>query len=280
MPEKIRIIALDLDGTLLNSRKELSPGNLAALEQAAAAGVEVVPTTGRFYGGMPECIRALPFVRYAITVNGAAVTELKSGRLLYHAEIPLPEALQLLEALDGYPLLYDSYVENAAYMTGAQKARIEEEISDPHYRNMLRELRQPVPELKEYLRSRGRDVQKVQCFTGRPELRLQLLRELPERFPDLCVSSSIPENLEINQLRANKGAALLALAKELGVPREATAAFGDGLNDLSMIRAAGVGVAMENACPEALEAADLRTRSCDADGVARGIEALCFGKPL
>ena len=73
---------------------------------------------------------------------------------------------------------------------------------------------------------------------------------------------------------------MMALAEYLGVPREATAAFGDGLNDLSMIRAAGVGVAMENACPEVLEAADLRTRSCDADGVARGIEALCFGKPL
>ena len=71
MHNPIGIIALDLDGTLLNSNKELTPGNLAALERAAAAGIEIVPTTGRFYNAMPAIIRELPFVRYVITINGA-----------------------------------------------------------------------------------------------------------------------------------------------------------------------------------------------------------------
>ena len=72
MPD-LKIIALDLDGTLLDSQKRLSSVNRAALARAAEKGALVVPTTGRFFGMMPACIRELPFVRYAITINGAQV---------------------------------------------------------------------------------------------------------------------------------------------------------------------------------------------------------------
>ena len=102
---KIGIIALDLDGTLLNSNKELSAGNLAALQRAANAGIEIVPTTGRFYGGMPSVIRELPFVRYVITVNGAEVADLKTGEVIYKAEIPWQQAVDIMSFLDGFPVL-------------------------------------------------------------------------------------------------------------------------------------------------------------------------------
>ena len=276
MHNPIRIIALDLDGTLLNSNKELSAGNLAALERAANAGIEVVPTTGRFYGGMPEVIRKLPFVHYAITVNGAEVADLKTGEVIYKAELPWKQAVDIMTLLDEYPVIYDCYQNNAAWMTAAQKEHIDRIVSSEHYRKMLHELRQPVPELKQELAQRQQGVQKVQFFTDHPELRLRLMEKLPEQFENLCVSSSVSDNVEINQLHANKGEALTALADYLGVPHSATLAFGDGLNDLSMIRDAGIGVAMANAEDEIKEAADWITLSCDEDGVARGIEKFCF----
>ena len=74
---KIRLIALDLDGTLLNSDKELTTENSEALEKAAEAGIEIVPATGRFYRGMPKVIRDLPYVNYVITVNGALVYDIR-----------------------------------------------------------------------------------------------------------------------------------------------------------------------------------------------------------
>ena len=275
---KIGIIALDLDGTLLNSNKELSAGNLAALQRAANAGIEVVPTTGRFYGGMPDVIRDLPFVRYVITVNGAEVADLKTGDVIYKAEIPWQQAIDIMALLDEYPVIYDCYQENAAWMTADQKIHIDRIVASPHYRKMLHELRQPVPELKAVLAQRQKDVQKVQFFTDRPELRMRMMKELPERFENLCVSSSVSDNVEINQIHANKGEALHALADHLGVSRNATLAFGDGLNDLSMLRDAGIGVAMENACDEAKKIADWITLSCDEDGVARGINKYCFNE--
>ena len=275
---KIGIIALDLDGTLLNSNKELSAGNLAALHRAANAGIEIVPTTGRFYGGMPEVIRQLPFVRYAITVNGAEVADLKTGEIIYKAEIPWRQAIEIMTLLDEYPLIYDCYQDNAAWMTAEQKTHIDRIVSSPHYRKMLHELRQPVPELKAVLSQRQKDVQKIQFFTDRSQLRLQLMDSLPLQFEHLCVSSSVSDNVEINQIHANKGEALHALADHLGLPYESTIAFGDGLNDLSMLRDAGIGVAMENACNEAKNIADWITLSCDEDGVAYGINKFCFGE--
>ena len=274
---KIGIIALDLDGTLLNSNKELSAGNLAALQRAANAGIEIVPTTGRFYGGMPSVIRELPFVRYVITVNGAEVADLKTGEVIYKAEIPWQQAVDIMTLLDEYPVIYDCYQDDAAWMTAEQKKDIDRIVSSPHYRKMLHELRQPVTELKTVLAQRKKDVQKVQLFTDQPELRAQMMKELPERFENLCVSSSVSDNVEINQVHANKGEALYALADYLGLPHEATLAFGDGLNDLSMLKAAGIGVAMANAEPDAKEIADWITLSCDEDGVAHGINKYCFG---
>ena len=278
MPNCKGIIALDLDGTLLNSEKELSSGNLAALERAAAAEFEIVPTTGRFYGGMPKVIRDLPFINYAITINGAEVADLHSGEVIYKAEIPVQQAIEIMRLLDEHPVIYDCYQANDAFMSAALKELVDETVSSPHYVKMIHELRKPVPELKAFLAERGLDVQKVQFFTKYPELRLQMMRELPIRFENLSVSSSVSDNVEINQIHANKGEALLALAAHLGLKRKQTIAFGDGLNDLPMLEQAGIGVAMANACEEARKLADWIAPTCDEDGVAAGIAKFCFGE--
>ena len=278
MPEPIRIIALDLDGTLLTTEKQLSPENLAALRRAAEAGIQIVPTTGRFYNGMPSFIRELPFIRYAITINGAEAADVHTGEIIYKSEIPLERALELMHYLDTLPVIYDCYQDNDGWISEHLKARIDSTVKDPHFRKMLHDLRRPVPELKAFVTQRARDVQKIQFFIPTPELRLELLETLPRRFPDLAVSSSVAENIEVNSADATKGKALLALAEHIGSPRAGVMAFGDGLNDLSMIRAAGIGVAMGNACDEAKAVADWITLSCDDHGVAHGIEQFCFSQ--
>ena len=100
------------------------------------------------------------------------------------------------------------------------------------------------------------------------------MKELPLRFTGLAVSSSVDRNVEINHKDANKGAALTGLASRLGLTRSQVMSFGDGLNDISMIREAGIGVAMQNAVEEVKSAADLITGSCEESGVAQVIEQL------
>ncbi len=276
------IIALDLDGTLLNGAKELSEENRKALQQAYEAGWEIVPTTGRFYGGMPECIRQLPFLRYAITINGAKVMDLERGDSLYQAEIPWNQAVEIMRYLDILPVIYDCYMEDAAWMTESMKEKVDRIIEEAAIRDMYHRLRQPVSELKAFLTERRRNVQKIQFFTRNMDLREKLLQELELQFPDIAVSSSSPQNVEINQTDANKGKALLALASFLktsqGVPELKTISFGDGLNDITMLQAADIGIAMKNAEDAAKAAADCVTLSCEENGVAWGIAHYCLNQ--
>ena len=115
--EPVKLLALDLDGTLLNSQKELTLRTRDALYAAAGASVEIVPTTGRFFTGMPEVIQKLPFLHFAITINGAQVYDIREKKAVSTAEIPLETALRVLEYLDGFPVIYDCYQDNWGWMT-------------------------------------------------------------------------------------------------------------------------------------------------------------------
>ena len=94
--KRIKLIAFDLDGTLLKNNKELTPRTLKALGQASEAGICLVPTTGRLYDGVPEEIRALPFIRYVIAANGAQIYDAREERTLYRAEMNMDEVRQVL----------------------------------------------------------------------------------------------------------------------------------------------------------------------------------------
>ena len=271
---KYQLIALDLDGTLLDSGKQLSAKNAAALRRAAESGAQIVPTTGRFFDGMPQAIRELPYLRYAITINGAQVLDIGSGEVLYRAELPLARALAILEYLDTLPVIYDCYCGSWGWITRAMQEAAPAFIANEHSLRMVQELRTPVDELKAYLRARGDDVQKIQLFLQDVSQRPAVMAELERRFPGTVASTSLPNNIEINAAAANKGDAVRALAAQLGIPMEETISFGDGSNDLSMIRACGLGVAMANACPAVLAAADRVTTSCDESGVAAVLNEL------
>jgi len=276
-----KILALDLDGTLLDSQKRLSERNRLALERAAQAGTLVVPTTGRFFGMMPPAVRDLPFVRYAITINGAQVYDRATDAALVRNEIPLETALAVLRLLDGYDVIYDCYRQNWGWMTEGLQDKAADYATNEHYLKMVREFRRPVPELKAHLEATADqgDVQKIMLFARRdPALAGTTLADIKAAigaaFPQIKVTSSTVNNLELNIETAHKGHALRLFAEALGLTLDDCMAFGDGLNDLTMVKAAGYGVAMANAEDEVKRAAREVTLSNDDDGVAVTLERM------
>lgn len=264
----MKLIALDLDGTLLNSDKVVSERNAAALSLAAAQGNVIAPATGRALRAIPEQVMAFPFVHYAITINGAKVSDTRTGQALLRAEIALDTCLRLLDFVGRYDAMYDCYWNDTGWVDRSFLERVRYYNSDEEVVTLLRTTRAPVDDLKAFLRENGQSVQKMQlCFRDMAE-RETARAEIAAAFPEILVTSSFRNNLELNASDADKGRALLALAQHLGIPAADTIAFGDSSNDLRMLRAAGTSVAMGNAAPEVRAVCGCVTDTNDHDGVA------------
>lgn len=272
----VGLVLLDLDGTMLTGDKQISPATYAALERASEMGVQIVPCTGRFYGGIPQVVRELPFVRYFITVNGGNVWDRRENKVLCRAEIPVEQGLKLFDAMDKLPVIYDCFVDGAAWMARTNYARIDEFISVPKDNEMVKTLRTPVDDLRRFVRETGKPLQKTQMFFADIAVRNAMLPRIREQFPELLVSTSLVNNIEFTVPSASKGEALRFLAAHLGVAVADTMAFGDMDNDRSMIEAAGIGVAMGNAEQCLKDIADHITDTNNADGVAKALEQFVF----
>ena len=267
----LKLIVFDLDGTLLDGRKNIPGENLRALKAAAEAGAMLVPATGRIYTGIPETLRQLPGARYFITINGAYAYDAVDDRNLYTSELSVDSCLRLINYMDRLPVIYDCYQDNWGFISRDMFEKAGDYIPDPGIMKMMRELRTPVDSLAETLRQKGRPVQKMQMHFQDMAERDRQLKLVAERFPETAVSSSLPWNIEINSAGATKGQALKALCRTLGIDLGDVLAFGDGTNDLDMIRTAGIGVAMGNADAEVKAAADWIAPSNQEAGVAAGI---------
>lgn len=267
-----KLILADLDGTLLDESKRLTPRSRAALERAAASGAQVVIATGRFFGGVPDFLRELPFLRYFILMNGAKVYDRETDTVLYRAEIPTETLLAVCRLLEPLDCTVDCYQNDRGLMPRRYYDRAEYFLPDPISRLVVLPNRTPVDDLPAAVTAGGPWVQKIQCFFPHLELRPQVMALLKERFPQLIQSISLPANLELNAPGATKGDALEALCRHLGLDLVESAAFGDGTNDLTMLQRAGVGVAMANADPQTLQCADLIAPSNREDGVAQILE--------
>ena len=270
----IRLIGLDLDGTTLTTDKKLTPHTKEVLEACIRQGIEVLPATGRVWSGIPEELMKMEGVHYVISSNGAAVVELATGKAVYTNGIAWDRALEVFDILERYDTFYDAYAEG----NGWCEARFYENLNDygiePLIQRLVKSSRTCIEDLREWVKEHKSPIEKINMFFRDEEKRQQAFLEL-SGIPDLAVTCSLTNNLEINHCTCNKGDALLNLGKILGISMEQIMACGDGNNDLEMVRNAGVGVAMENGEDSVKEAADYVTVTNDEEGVARAIELFC-----
>ena len=279
MSGKIRLIACDLDGTLIRSDGKISTETYDALEKAAAQGTEFVPATGRFRSNIPAEIRKMPWLHYSINLNGALVFEHVNDRIIHKACLEKDTALEIIRYLDNLDVAYNVYGDNDAYALSWQYDRLEQYIDEPLYIPMYRKLINRRDDLADFIRSSGLDIYKIVVFSRNSDLRGEISEYLMSKHPSLKITTSFPDDLEINSLSAGKGNALSALCAYLGMDLAESMAFGDAENDADMVSAAGIGVAMENSSEELKQAADYITGSNDENGVAAAIRRLILDTP-
>lgn len=266
----IKLIAFDLDGTLLTSRKEITPETRAALRAAADKGILTVPASGRLYPGLPEKLKG-PDFRYSILCNGMIVYDALEDRKLCEYPLSFEETMRFLDYAESIGIFYDCYADDLAWMSKDIYDDLPRLITDPNFLKMLKELRTPVYDLRSWLVERHKPVQKLLFYFMDPQQRLEQLKIMPELFTDYNITSSIYCNIEINTKASDKGTALRSLCEKLGIDIRDTMVFGDGLNDIGMFRTAGLSVAMANADPALKAEADFVTAGNDENGVAAAI---------
>ncbi len=271
----IRLIALDLDGTLLTEDKRLSERNRKALEACIQKGIYMVPCTGRTFEGIPSVVRQVQGIQYAILTNGAQIQNAVTGEVIERRPLDWEKAVQVIDKIKGYTLMYDTYAEGRGKADKHFLDTLEYYEIRPEICELIRQTRDPLPSLRDYLNENHPDLDKMNIyFKGYDRETKRKVREKLSEIQGIDVTSSMPNNLEINGEGASKGNAILLLAHHLGLSPAQTMAFGDGENDLSMMECAGIGVAMENGNPAVKEKADFIACSNETDGVAKVIEKL------
>ena len=260
-----RAIALDLDGTLTNHEKVVTPKTREALLKAASEGAVIILASGRpTYGIEPvaECLELNQRGGYILSYNGGNIVNAKTGEKLFSQFLP-DEVI---------PELYAYAKEHGHALLGYAGSEIITEMPDDQY-------------VKEESRINKMNIRKVDnlfeslephptklLMTGDPTLMLKAEEELVEKLGErMDIFRSAPFFLELVPKGIDKAKSLTRLLTKINLTPADLIAFGDGYNDLSMLKLAGMGVAMENAAPEVRAEADYVTLSNEEDGVAAAL---------
>lgn len=269
----IKLIALDLDGTTLNSDNVLTEKTKESLIKAAEQGIEIVPVTGRCYYSLPKEIKQLGecnCIRYVITSNGAEIRDLKQGDILYDNYIDESGVKEIKSALKKSNRMVEVYVKGKAYIERSDYEKIRKGEVSYRNREYVLETRSPVRGVKQLLDVHSHRIEKVAVYFS-PNISLHKIEEEFISITNARVTSSGKNTLEFIGKNCNKAKTLKQLCGMLEIEFSEIMAFGDSFNDFEMLELVGISVAMGNAETQIKENASYITATNDCDGVAIAI---------
>lgn len=272
----VKLIMTDLDGTLFkNDHESISERNVNALKKAQEKGIKICIATGRTKSLIFDAVALVPFADYIITSNGAVTYDAKTDEIITSQLLSAEKSKKVFEIINAHSLTHEIYFEGECFLDGYSAKLYNYGNISAHYLKVLKDKANVVPDLSEHIGEKGVEKINIMHIVG------DELQEIKDSFLNIggiYVTSSIPENLEMNNINANKGYALSALCRILNISENEVMAFGDSGNDCEMLRTAGYSFATANAWDEAKKAAKSVTLSNEDDGVAVQIEKYLEGK--
>ena len=277
MMKNIKLVASDLDGTLLNKNKEITPRLFAALKKLDELGIYFVPSTGRPFGTVPQAIKELPFLKYVITSNGATIYDAVEQKNIIENYLT-PEAVDaVIEIARELPVITEYFIEGKAYIA----KKVYDDLSpfnltESHV-TYIKNSRTPVEDFWNEMKRNNTVLENINLVFADMELRKETWNRL-KALGLASVTAATTKNIEITSLYATKAKALEKLCEVLGFTRENVVAMGDGDNDMPMIQFAGIGVAMANGEKHIKQAADIIADDCNDFGAAKILEQIIESK--
>lgn len=270
--QRIRLLAVDMDGTCLDRRSRMTHKTLEALRAAAKSGITVVPTTGRNLNCLPHRLaKEKDIYRYVISSNGAVVTDCCTGKDVFRTMIPKETALRLLKDCRGKRVGITIHLKHEYLIQGRLLVLLGHLIYGKDARGVRH-----VGNMERVIAGSRYTVEEIQLYFLSPGVKKEVESVL-SAYPELSRACT-PMYVEIFSKHTSKGTALSALAKKLGVEKEEIACIGDAENDLAMFDAAGLKMAVGNAVPDLKRKADIILPSNDRNGAAEGIRYILRAK--
>lgn len=262
-----KLVAIDLDGTLLNSEKKISHGNIRAVQRAMEKDVKVVICSGRIFNGAMIYARQIFSQDPVVACNGAMIKDLKTGEFWYNNSLNLNDCFKIIDICHKENIYFHAYSGNTMYSermegSAAFYSKLNNELP-PEDRIDVR----VVDDVSAALKDSSKAVAKIVVISQELELLMKARKQVTE-LGSVEVVSSFYDNFEVVNGGVSKGNAIRFLSDKLDIKREEIIAIGDNENDYSMIQFAGLGVAMGNAEIPVKELADYITLDNDEDGVA------------
>ncbi|MDD3368735.1 MAG: Cof-type HAD-IIB family hydrolase [Lachnospiraceae bacterium] len=280
--QKLKMVALDLDGTLLTDKKEITKKTLETLKRAARTGTEIVIATGRSVDGIPAEMDEIPEYTYAVTCNGSAVYNIKTREPIYEDLMEWEEMKDLFHELWSLDVIVDAFVGTHIYRDRKNIEPTRQLPVSQAVRDFLLASREDVDHLDRMMEEKRMAVNKFSLnFKSNPDGTLKdrdKVMEIASRYPEFVAVSGGSNNVEFTRASATKGTALIKLGEYLHIKKEEIMACGDSGNDMDMLSKVGFPVAMANAEPQILEICDYVTLSNEEDGVAAVLEKFVLEK--
>ncbi len=264
----VKLIAMDLDGTLLNSQKVISPENQKALENARERGILLAVSTGRAMRTIPSCVLDNPVFSYFIASNGAEIYSGEPRELLHSVNLSSSSVEKVLQAAEGRTLGVEAFVRGAAYGDASYVQRPWEFGMPKASIGYIKKTREPVEDICSFILENREQLSALDLITGDQELCDKLIHDLRECGEPLYITASMDNRIEIMHSSAGKAAGMGWICSREHILPEEAAAFGDADNDLDMLSFAGRGIAMGNSPDHVKEQADSVTGDHDHHGVA------------
>lgn len=284
----IKLIASDMDGTLLNKQMQISSENIAAIKEVQAKGVEFLVATGRAPSESQGILAKAGLHTVFINLNGAMVFN-TAGKLIVDEPIPKEQSIKINQLLKKSGFYFEIVAADNVYSDSRlrrianfsdllvnlnKKLTFKKAVSFTAGSDEIMKIKY-VPDFKTLLEKPSFEAMKFVAFhPDGPKVFEHICEEI-KKMGNLIATASSSTNIEINNIKAQKGIALMDYAKLQGYKPDEVMAIGDNLNDESMIRMAGVGVAMENAAPAIKEIANFITKNNNENGVAYAIRHFC-----
>jgi Cof subfamily protein (haloacid dehalogenase superfamily) len=280
----MKLIAIDMDGTLVNKQLKVTKENSKVIKEAINDGHHVVIATGRSYDEARHTLEDAELHLPLICVNGAEIRS-KEWEILSSIPLQFSQYEDIKRILDEEDIYYELYTSKGTYTDNREKAyevmkdivitsnpeATDDDVQKAALRRFRLGLVSVVGDFEKLLNQKDIEVYKFLAFSSDTAKLKRAFQHL-QAVEDLAVSSSADNNLEITHSEAQKGVALKRFAELKGIPLEYTMAIGDNYNDVSMLEIAGFPVAMGNAVDEIKEMAAFVTKENDKSGVAFAIQ--------